>query len=92
MGTDLPHAAVTGCAVIAACAGFLSLLDGTPEGHSFSSLSLDARGRWECYMVNMGSIAAVYALNLNLSVNQKGLKGSVQVMQHKLTVETQMLI
>ena len=66
MGTSLPLAAATGWTVtdIATCNGFLSLLDGVPEGHSFSSLPLAARGRWECYMVNMGSGCQIWDIEL----------------------------
>ena len=65
--TSLPHATATGQAVtdIAACVGLLCLLDGVPEGHSFSSLPLAARGRWECYMVNMGSGCLIRDNELN---------------------------
>ena len=66
MGTGLSHAAVTRWAVtdIAACAGLLSLLDGVPECHSFSGLPLVTRGRWECYMVNMGSGCQIWDIKL----------------------------
>ena len=66
MGTGLPHATVTGWAIIgiAACAGLLSLLDGVPEGHSLSGLPQAARGRQESYMVNMGSGCQIWDIEL----------------------------